>query len=320
MLKLPIARPLQYISPSTFNMLRQCELAAYYHKMAPEELPRQPQTEQMAMGSAFDSHVKAAIIHHYGWKEQSLALLLNSVDPTMLHMIEYSKAVFDMYAASGALADLFKIGIRTVESESKREMRNENGDLDFVLFGYPDAELNPPNSEYAYGVPSDWKVGGWQAAKPRSPKPGYFSYLIQDKENPSKFYEKGPHKDCGMPMEDIDGDWGIQLLMYSWFQSGYVKGLNPWVRLEQVLINPDWTVNVARYQTTISAAFSDEIYNKCKEIWARFSVGEIKDPSPGVWTCEPFGKPRACTLVCDKYKKTLGNPIQREILLAQNRR
>lgn len=309
MIKLPVITPLPYISPSTYNVLRSCEMATYYIKMSGKQIEKEPQTEQMALGSAFDSHIKAEIAQRLGLKN-NLKDLLKSVDPHMTHMIKFAKAIADTYIYYGALDKLLEVGIKTVESKSYKVMKNSKGEVDFVLFGYPDAELSNLR-------PHDWKVGGWGSKTNRSPKPGYIDYIVPDAKDFMKFTSKGKHKSYGIPFEAINEDWAVQLLMYGWFCHGYTEGATYHGSLHQVILQPDNRVCIAFYDTYISKEFAKQVYDNCVGIWDRFSRGEVKEPVPDSWTCEPYRKPRICTLVCDAYKRSLGDPVHRQIMESQ---
>lgn len=320
-MKLPIVKKLEYISPSTLNVLLDCEYSTYLTKMAGKDIPREPTNEQMALGTCFDAHAKNAInLAHHLKLGVTLGSMLKDLPDNMRHMIAYGKAVFDNYEYFGCLDELLKIGIEAIELNLTvpivaPTISDEDGYRDkeqFIIHGFPDVVLKD-------NKPHDFKVSGWGSSRVKSPKPGYESYRISLPDS-IDFKDKGKHPQCGIPLEQIDEKWARQMLLYCWALSadpetgmGTVEDKEYRASLDQIILQADGRIGVAKYDTYISRDFNNQTFDQCCDIWRRMNNGEIAEPIPNLWKCEPFRKPRACTVACPNYQSTLGDPMMREL-------
>lgn len=326
MLKLPVVKPLRFFSPTSFRQACECELSFYYQRMSEFELVRMPQTEAMAIGTAFDAFVKAEIARLLG-KPNRLNQLLGGLEEQNLNVIPHANALFEAYNYCGRVEELMKEGIEDIELSIERtvggsKVAGTQVNLGGVpIFGKPDMRLG-------FGH-SDWKVNGFGSKTGQSPKPGYkscktvkFKYPIGSVffEGNSFSYtgEKGHHERFGEPLELIDSKWAEQLLFYSWLDGVPIEG-DRQVGIEQIAIRGE-TVAFASFRTKISKEFALNTYATLVDKWQRFNQGEFEDAIPDMFKCEPYNFPRTCTLVCTAYKNTLGDKMQREVMLANRKR
>jgi hypothetical protein len=274
-----------------------------------------PQTEPMAIGSAFDSFVKAEIARLLGKTNRLAELLERSVEPQNFHLVKEANKLFELYNYCGRVKNLIDEGIEDIELEFREDIGGVivPGTKALIggvtLFGKPDALLKG-------NIPLDWKVNGWNSKTGQSPKKGYKDSIII-KNNQIKEQNKR-HSDYPLNLEQIDQDWATQLLFY-WWLLDKCNSLPPMAAIEQVAIRQD-TIALVSYRATIGQEFANNIWTQLIDIWERFLDGKFKEPEPGLYKCEPFNNPRTCTLECSAYKETLGDPMKREMIVAQKLR
>jgi hypothetical protein len=310
-MKLKVITPLTHISPSSFKQMLACEYESWLLRVSGIPFPRGKQTKPMAVGSSFDSFVKAEIAFALGKHKDSknlLAELLKNVDDECRDCIPVGKKLFDEYKNSGCLRRLLDEGLVDIELSFKQDIFGTEvagtGKLigKVPVFCKPDAVINPYKSPLL--TPTDWKVNGALSQTGASPKPGYLHCYRNG-------FDEGPHDKCGCHMEDIDKDWAIQLCFYSWvLNPNDHTGKNLPVAIEQVAVRPN-QVSFVSYRTTVSAGFCSWVKTTLEDLWERFALGEIAEPTPSFFLCEPFGTPKSCTMLCSAYKNILGDEVMR---------
>lgn len=273
----------EYLSPSTFMIAEDCELSAYILKWCGIPQSRY-QTRPMAMGSAFDSFIKAEIAKKMGKTKSStfLAKLLENV--SIPEIIPAGKKLAEQYIDSGCLNRLLDDGLEDIEIDFKK----------VEIFGIP---VYCRLDAFMFDLrPVDFKVNGFESSSGGSIKPGYFRRIRDG-------HDSGYHRDQGCPMETIDRKWAVQLAFYWWVLhhtediSGPVSG-----RIEQVCIKPYKTEFVS-YDAPVSTTFSIELKANIQSLWYRVLKGEFHKPTPSIMLCHPYGHPRDCVNYCPLYKK-----------------
>lgn len=310
-MKLPILKQVEYISPTGFKQAKSCQYEFYLNRMSGQKIITMPQTEQMAIGCAFDAFVKAELARLLG-KEPKLAEMLNTIELQNVHVIPEGKQLFEKYVYEGCMHRLVDEGLANVELSIKKivdgkQIKGTEKILGGIpLFGKPDAAFI--NNSHA-----DWKVNGYKSANGVSPKKGYLRCIVNG-------VDKGRHKDYGINLEEIDEDWATQLLFYYWMASGNSEP-NSKLRgaIEQIAIRGD-TVAFVSIRANIGVEFQIKVFKQLTDLWNNIVEGEIEEPKPDLWKCEPFNNPKPCTLYCERYKKILGDPMRREMLVAQKLR
>jgi hypothetical protein len=302
MIHLTLPRQPTYISPSTYMIAEECELSAAFLKWSGVKL-KTIQTMPMAVGSAFDSFIKAEIAHLLG-KPVVLAKLLETVEQP--EAIPIGKQLAEQYVNQGCLRRLINEGLSDIELNFK----------EVEVFGVP--VYCKPDSVLGDGTPIDWKVNGYGSARGGSVEIGYFRRIRNGMDlwinSPEQFF-----------LHQINYKWAIQLIFYWWVQNQdkldqLNLNANPMVkgRIEQVCITPNH-VDFVSYQAYAQNTFVIELRDKVQALWQRVLKGEFMEPTPSESLCHPYGHPRPCTLVCPLYAafragKSTGNSIVDEAL------
>lgn len=200
-------RKLKYLSPTAIDdwgnsgdMIKRTEF--YLKRLADHRPPRLPQTQPMAVGSAFDAFVKSylhfKLYGNYGkmvdhkittaegkeiierGPEFSLDLLfLVQVEPQnrKLAMLDGARCL-ELYRKCGALSDLL-IEMQMAQGEVSFEITVEANIshecmvCDVPLLGKPDLSFVFILDDVAYRVIFDWKVNGYYSKSMKSPEKGY---------------------------------------------------------------------------------------------------------------------------------------------------
>jgi hypothetical protein len=258
---------------------------------------RMPQTEQMALGSAFDAFIKTEIAVRLDLPEaeKRLASLLKNVDREQQAMIPEGNKVCQEYIEDGCLDVIMEEGMCDVELlfGTKDEPMVVSG---IPIFGFPDGRI--------IEGPLDWKVSGWGSSRARSPKPGYQHYTKGNKQ----------HVKYGIPMHEIDRRWATQLFFYNLLFDGvYDAKKEYWGAIDQIIVGQ----GVASYRTSLGHDFTVALWADMICRWDKLQAGDIEPPAPNLWKCEPYGNARTCTVDCDAYQAILGDPISRAIAEAK---
>lgn len=193
--------------------------------------PRNPQTQAMSIGSAFDARIKAYLAKEIlgidGWEEK---LLMNQVEE---HNREWAFAesvqVFQDYLNAGCAKALIReigeaISLR-FEFEQFKTLKYADG-YEVPLYGKPDAYFQRKDK---LQIVIDWKVNGFCSAA--SPAPGYVKLI-----HPNGM-DVGAHKTCFPRMYkgilcatgDVPVQWRDQLRMYTWMlgeEGDWVAGID----------------------------------------------------------------------------------------------
>lgn len=275
-----------YISPTSLKMFyndRDMFFKTYVAKQ-----PRMPQTQPMAIGSAFDAYIKSYLSEKlYGSAACSRGvcfdeLFESQVEPQNRDWArEQGKYLLQRYLDLGCAADLL-LDLATAGSDVKFELRVEQcishscmlgGSV--PLLGKPDLYFHTKQGQL---VVLDWKVNGYCSAKPPSPKPGF----LRRRGNMGR--GSAIHNDCvlfqlgdlqinaGAPIESLDKDWGAQLAIYSWVLGAEV-GSSVIVGIEQIVgtLVPGTSSSVTSYRGLVSSAFQLELINKINTMWDMLS-------------------------------------------------
>lgn len=272
-----------YLSPSALNLFYEDRHKYYIQYLSDVKPPRDPQTEPMAVGSAFDAYIKSHLHTHLIGKDPQFEFqTLFEAQVESQHrdqMIVEGKRVFDTYMKLGLVADLLLAlnkSIGTPKFEASVEGIIER-DLDSVrLLGKPDIYFL--NSE-GCRVIFDWKVNGYFSKWPVSPVPGY-SKVIPSWKRHGDFVprqHKGMEVNYVNIMEKKKPDWGAQMSIYAWL-CGEEIGSDFIVAIDQVACkgpigNKD--LNFAQHRSCISKEFQESVFKRASKAWAAIQSGHI---------------------------------------------
>lgn len=161
-----------YLSPSSLD-LWETDRREYYIKYLGNKIPSVPQTNAMAIGSAFDAYIKAALFERLGSGTCRACAPFDQLFAASVeaHNRQVAKRdgllVFNDYVRLGALDGLIKL----MEYMDVREVVLE-GDKTVEVQGVPlrgKLDMWVKGSRGSFIL--DWKVNGYYSKA--SPKPGY---------------------------------------------------------------------------------------------------------------------------------------------------
>jgi len=290
-MKLPVLAQPNYLSPSSLEEMMSCNMRFYLKRMTGLPWPNSVQGTAAAIGSAFDSFVKAEIAEHLGLggdpQHQIEALLKSSVDEVNHDAaVPMGRILFMEYKRSGMLKRLLDEGLTSVEMSQKLDL--VCGDDMVPVLGKPDAALSD-------GTIVDWKVQGSASKSGASPTQGY----VYGKRG---FQTLPPHKKAGAPLEELNDKWARQLAIYSWLYSGMTPFRDVPVAIENV------TVRSGKYaftsiRTIVTAEFQEKLWSDLVYNWYKVQEGEMDNAVPTQRKCYAYNQRCEVSDRCDAFKQ-----------------
>jgi len=273
-------REIKYLSPTSIDRWTKDRDAFYLAYLADNRPPRFPQTQPMAIGSAFDAYVKSYLYYNLIGDTKGTPFDFQNLFDTQVeeHNREWAMThggyVFSEYRGSGALADLVLM-LKDSVTEPRFETTLEATVEGIPFLGKPDIFFNCLSDVDAV---HDWKVNGYCSKGTTSPKKGYVALYESDG------YKLGPHKDVQLvheggvyaniahTLEQVDIGWAKQLAIYSWLLGAPV-GSKFLVMIDQIVAKDsghDFPIlRTATHRCFISKAYQYDLMNQCKDIWTR---------------------------------------------------
>lgn len=268
----------EYLSPTAFAAWSEDRDKFYMRYLADHKLPREPQTQPMAVGSSFDAYIKSylhdKLIGDKNPKYQFEALFESQVEPHNRDKARVDgKHVFDTYVDCGAVSDLMKemndcIGQPRFEFEIRQNIQRNGREVTFL--GKPDVYFVTKENGL---VILDFKVNGYYAKASKSPMPGY-ARLFPTFKSHGDFIGK-VHK--GMlvnnpiygTLDYYDVSWARQTSIYAWL-CGYDIG-GDWISaIDQIVAKPGVgqpTLRVAQHRHLVKPGFQFELFEACADVW-----------------------------------------------------
>lgn len=282
-------RTVEYLSPSAISVYLQNPVEYFRRYLCDMKPDRDPQTQAMAIGSAFDAYVKAYLYKMLIDGNDERYKLANIFEAQVESQWrdwgwKHGEYVFDQYKQSGCLADLmlllknspsdprFEFEVRGSVSGYREGLEGKFGQV--VLLGKPDVDFVTAEGVH---VILDFKVNGYCSNYNVTPKPGYLR--LRSAGNTSY----GSHKACkafayhgmmvnfGGYLEHVDEGWARQLAIYAWL-CGNPVGSEFVTVVHQLACNAqDKTmlphIRVAEHINLISKEFQQKIFNTVCELW-----------------------------------------------------
>lgn len=222
------SRPLSYSSWSLWRNNPEKWVVKYL-----TDRPKEPQTQPMALGSAFDARVKGYICKCLGMVDNTDELYELQVDPTMRSVVwQDSLELFRNYQKLGCVAYLLKdmegaIVPPVFEHSITHELRFD--DASIYITGKPDVFYVNRN---AMRVVLDWKVNGYYSASRLSPTKGY---VWRSSTGRSHRDVTGIiHRGMLISVDGLDSTWASQMTIYAWL-SGASVGEEFGVGIDQLI-------------------------------------------------------------------------------------
>lgn len=268
-----------YLSPSAIDLYCKDKEAYFKRYLADCRQPRDPQTQAMAIGSAFDCYVKNWISDEVFGKGVREEFNLDRMFEVAVEAPVRDKArtdglvVFDLYRRSGALADL----MTTLNAASDIRMEFEVKGTVLIqrpggvtLLGKPDLSFVTKSGRRML---LDWKVNGAYSSYNTSPMKGYL------KCRSGSGVGSQPHKDCIIgvaegggikynalhTLENLNPVWAQQLSVYAWL-CGSAVGDELLVCVDQI-VGQLGAQRVAEHRLMVSGSWQSELALKIDEIW-----------------------------------------------------
>jgi len=282
---------MDFLSPTSIKLFKEDREQFYLRYLAEQRLPKEPQTIQMAIGSAFDAFVKSYLHSCYHDPDPVYENLFEKqVEPQNRDIARrLGESIFEEYRRAGCLADLIiemdkAVGPPRFEFEIKADVIGPSGQA-VPLLGKPDVFfISSKGARVVY----DWKVNGVVTADGEipiyttSPMKGYISL----KEEINGAYYNKMHKDCKLKnwrgilinealfLEDCNEDWAQQLVIYSWL-------LGEEVGSEEVVFGIDQVtggrLRFATHRLLVRPDFQYNLLVEIEEIWELVQSGKVID-------------------------------------------
>jgi hypothetical protein len=281
----------KYLSPTSLLKWEADPEEFYLQYLADNRPPRIPQTQPMAVGSAFDAYIKSYfhdVLFGKGTNPQfALATIFEEQveEQNRDWALGAGKHAFNSYQRSGAMADLL-LQLQEAQGEPRFEFKLEKEIRGVPLLGKPDVYFI-----HKSGVPIilDFKVNGFCGNYNTSPKPGYLK-CRDGWEGPHSRSHNEAHKKCqpmkhmgilinvGMFLEDVDKDWALQLASYAWL-CGAEVGSDFIAAIDQLAcqpFEPDCPrIRVAEHRCIVSKPYQLRCVARFSELWEIINSNHI---------------------------------------------
>lgn len=275
----------EYLSPSAIKIF-EADVEDYAVKyLLQKRPPRPPQTQPMAVGSAFDAYAKSHIYYglfgNYGPSGQyeKDTIFEAQVEPQNRDFARDAGGIcFSEYQRRGALADLMlelqkSIGPPRFEFSIQDKIA-WNG-FDVPLLGKPDIFfVNEQGARVIY----DWKVNGYCGKYNTSPMKGYVKCRAADgtwsvHKNAMVTPFKGIPINAMMYLEDGNKEWADQLSIYSWLLGEQVGSADVVFGIDQIT-GPGCS-RISSHRLRIKPEWQFRLIERIVQIWRIIQSGHI---------------------------------------------
>lgn len=283
----------KYLSPTSIGIWQKNRDQFYLYYLCETKTPRDPQTEPMAVGSAFDARVKSWLVERLLGKRPQFEFetLFNAQVESHNRdaALKAGNEVFDAYVKQGALADLLLdlegcIGEPRFEASLEAPVTMSGLFGDVPLLGKPDIYFI---TKLGARIIFDWKVNGYYSARPISPKPGYVRQRTADPRTNGRSHDKamviavnGIKVSAMHPLCSVDASWAAQVSIYAWLL-GEPIGSQFIAAIDQIAVAKDVfdmrEYRIAQHRSVITEAFQVELFKTAHAIWHQIKSGHIFD-------------------------------------------
>lgn len=258
---------IEFLSPTSISLFQQ-DILAFYSKYVLRG-PREPQTQPMAAGSAFDAFCKSYLYARIiGKKDERFELETIFENQVEEHNRDWAwengKYIFDAYQEAGCVQDLL-IELNTAISEPSFEFKVQETIGGVPLLGLPDLFFI---SKAGARVIYDWKVNGYCRAGNTSPMKGYIRLRPGQKihKDAHLLEYKGILINAAMKLEDGNKSWADQLTIYSWLMGSAVGSEDTVYGVDQIC-GPKAKLRFASHRLRISADYQINLLDVIKQVW-----------------------------------------------------
>lgn len=289
----------EYLSPTSISLWQKDEELFYQRYLSEHKLPREPQTQPMSIGSAFDAFCKSYLHENLFGKGADARYSKEAIfeEQVQEHNRDWAwengEYVFGEYKRAGCLADLMlelatSVNAPRFEFTIKDTVTTSIGEI--PLLGKPDIFfINDKGAR----VILDWKVNGYCAKSLKSPMKGYVKLREYGKEPKM-------HKDCcpmvvngvlinvAMNLEDGDKSWADQLAIYSWLLGEPFGSTSMITGIDQIC-GPKDRLRFANHRLRIGADYQFELLALIQQLWEIINskhIFRMMLPEESVARCE----------------------------------
>jgi len=274
----------EYLSPTSVKKYVEDTEEFYFQYLAETKVPRFPQTQPMAAGSAFDAYVKSYLHTSLFGAGHDVRYELGTIfeEQVELHNRDWAweagKHIFDEYKEAGCLADLMAELSQAV-GEPRFEFTVQDSINDIPLLGKPDVFfINNQAARVIY----DWKVNGYCSPRTKSPMKGF----VKLRTKVGGDYYPSIHKNCqlkivkgvaineAMCLEDGDKGWADQLSIYAWLLGETIGSEEIIFGIDQVC-GPVDKLRFATHRLRISPDYQYQLFKLIEQIWGIIDSGWI---------------------------------------------
>lgn len=282
-----------YLSPTALKLFYDNRDDYYLQYLSDTKTSRMPQTEPMAVGSAFDAYVKSYLVEKLIGKQPEFEF--NTIFEAQVESqnrdfaLEAGKIVFDAYQKQGALADILLdlegcIGKPRFETAIQGYVSAVSVAIgDVPLLGKPDIFFI---TKKGARVIFDWKVNGYCSNYNVSPKPGYVRIRTNDKTNGDRHNKATVLEHNGIkiavthPLCEVEKDWAAQLSIYAWLL-GEEVGAKFITAIDQIACAKDEfgqrKFRIAQHRAIVSEKFQYNLFEKAHKAWYAIQSGHPFD-------------------------------------------
>jgi hypothetical protein len=274
-------RKIEYLSPTSLSLWIKSRDEFYVRYLADVRTPREPQTQPMSAGSAFDAYIKSCLYSTL-IKGQDQRFELKTLFEAQVekHNRDFAwkagKELFELYTKTGSLADIvLELSDSVIEPRFELDVKgtiSRTSEDNIPILGKPD--IFWISSEGAHGL-YDWKCNGFCAKTKISPIKGYVKMRDLSGHNTS-------HKDCrpikykgvlinsALTLDNVKEEWAMQLATYGWLCGEEIG--SPFIGGIEQLLNND---RVASHRAMIPREYQETIYLQYKVAWKTIESGWI---------------------------------------------
>jgi hypothetical protein len=285
------------LSYSSLKLYETDQDEFYVRYLADHSAPRLPQTPPMAVGSAFDARVKAALhaaLFGAGADPQfKFATIFEAqVEPQCRDFaLTAGTVVFDAYKLCGAYDALLQQLQQSVEPP--RFEFKVDGTVNNVPFtGKPDVRFILDLGKGRIHCIYDWKVRGFCSKSATSPSKGYSTCLdgfTSGKPSRSQGKEHALYKAMDFRgltinsgyMEYCNDEYADQLTLYGWLLSEKIGDENVVCGIEELCAKPPAnvgdmpTLRYARHRGRVKAEYQQKLAERVTACWQAITSGHI---------------------------------------------
>jgi len=283
-----------YLSPSSLALWESDPEEFYLKHLAEVRTPKIPQTNYMAVGSAFDAYVKSELHTALFGTKADLKFEFDAIfsDQVEEHNRDFGLAageyIFKCYKRTGAYAELLK-ELEQSEFAPQFEFRLDGQVNGVPLMGKPDCRYI--HKEGAHVI-LDWKVNGFCSKWGSTPykyyaviRDGWGADDAKSSRSNNKSYKNFDPMTCksiiisSHYLDETCKDWADQLSIYAWMLGEKVSDENVIVCIDQIVCKPRELqfplLRIANHRSRISAHWQIGLVERLTKCWAAIQSGYI---------------------------------------------